>query len=207
MLQIKRRFAVACLLLALTGASLPLHAQSLSGAELLKALQGGGQVIVMRHASSPRTPPDKANAAPGNVTPERQLDAAGRAAATAMGKALQDLHIPVGKVLSSTAFRALETALYAKVPEPRAYSELSDNGASMQRVNPEMGTWLRELAQTRVEGGNTLIITHLPNIAAAFPQYAGDLADGEALVFRPDGKGGAVLLARVKIEEWGRLGK
>lgn len=70
-----------------------------------------------------------------------------------------------------------------------------------------MGTWLRELTQMRVEDGNTLIITHLPNIAAAFPQYAGGLADGEALVLRPDGKGGSTLLARVKIEEWGRLGK
>lgn len=139
MLQILRRFAVACLLLALTGASLPLHAQSLSGTELLKALQGGGTVIVMRHTSSPRTPPDKANAAPGNVMLERQLDADGRAAAAAMGKALLDLNIPVGRVLSSTAFRALETALYAKVPEPRAYSELSDNGQSMQRVNPGDG--------------------------------------------------------------------
>ena len=33
------------------------------------------------------------------------------------------------------------------------------------------------------------------------------LADGEALVLKPDGKGGVDLLARVKIEEWGRLGK
>src|SRR5690242_16845143 len=108
MLQIKRRFVVASLLLTLSAASLTLQAQNLSGAELLKALQGGGKVIVMRLASSPRTPPEKANAAPGNVTLERQLDAGGRAAATAMGKALQDLHIPVGRVMSSTAFRALE---------------------------------------------------------------------------------------------------
>jgi hypothetical protein len=32
-----------------------------------------------------------------------------------------------------------------------------------------------------------------------------DVADGEALVYGPDGKGGATLVARVKIEEWPRL--
>jgi hypothetical protein len=31
---------------------------------------------------------------------------------------------------------------------------------------------------------------------------ASGLADGEALIFGPDGKGGATLVARVKIEEW-----
>ena len=45
-------------------------------------------------------------------------------------------------------------------------------------------------------------MTHLPNIAAAFPQLASGLADGEALIFDPDGKGQPILVARVKIEEW-----
>jgi hypothetical protein len=48
-------------------------------------------------------------------------------------------------------------------------------------------------------------VTHLPNIAAAFPQFASGLADGEALIFGPDGKGNAILLARVKIDEWPTL--
>jgi hypothetical protein len=48
-------------------------------------------------------------------------------------------------------------------------------------------------------------VTHLPNIAAAFPALATGVTEGEALVFGPDGKGGATLVARVKIEEWPRL--
>jgi len=32
-----------------------------------------------------------------------------------------------------------------------------------------------------------------------------DLADGEALIFAPDGKGGATMVARVKIEEWPQM--
>ena len=58
-------------------------AQTLTGAALVKSLQAGGHVIVMRHASSPREVPDKPN--PDNVPPERQLDEKGRSTATAMG--------------------------------------------------------------------------------------------------------------------------
>ena len=66
-------------------------AQSLSGEALIKSLRQGGYVIVMRHASSPREAPGKKAANVDNVNLERQLDEAGRASATAMGKALRAL--------------------------------------------------------------------------------------------------------------------
>jgi hypothetical protein len=51
---------------------------------------------------------------------------------------------------------------------------------------------------------NTLIVTHYPNIIEAYPEANG-LADGEALVLRPDGRGGSSIVARVKIAEWAAL--
>jgi hypothetical protein len=51
------------------------HGESLSGKELVSALRAGGYVILMRHVSSPRTPPDRAQANADNVQHERQLDA------------------------------------------------------------------------------------------------------------------------------------
>jgi hypothetical protein len=69
--------------------------QALSSQGLVNALRQGGNVIVMRHASSPMMPPDKQTANPDNVKLERQLDAAGRAGAMAMGQALRDLKIPI----------------------------------------------------------------------------------------------------------------
>jgi hypothetical protein len=51
-------------------------------------------------------------------------------------------------------------------------------------------------------GTNTFIVTHNPNIMAAFPQIGSAPADGEVLIFGPDGKGGATVVARIKIEEW-----
>jgi hypothetical protein len=52
---------------------------------------------------------------------------------------------------------------------------------------------------------NTLIVTHFPNISEAYPQDAVGLADGEALILHPDGRGGATIVARVKIDEWAGL--
>src|ERR1700693_5989458 len=85
------------------------HGDALSGQDLLTALRAGGYVILMRHASSPPTPPDAAKANADNLQHERQLDDAGRSSARAMGEALRHLHIPLGAVLSSPTYRALET--------------------------------------------------------------------------------------------------
>jgi hypothetical protein len=89
-------------------------AQDLHGEALVKALQKGGYVLVMRHASSPREVPDKQAANSDNSKPERQLDEVGRNTAIAMGKALRDLKIPIGNVLSSPTYRALETVRLAQ---------------------------------------------------------------------------------------------
>ena len=119
-----------------------------------------------------------------------------------MGKAFRDLRIPIGKVLSSPTYRALETVRLAQFGTAQTFPELGDNGASMQAAKADQAAWLREQAAQFPRDKNTLIVTHLPNITGAFPQLASGLADGEALIFGPDGKGGAVLVARVKIEEW-----
>ena len=182
-------------------------AQTVSGRALVTALRQGGYVIVMRHASSPRDVPDKQTANPDNVNLERQLDEAGRASAAAMGKALRDLRIPVGEVLTSPTYRALETVRLAQWANAKTYAELGDNGQGMQQVVPEaQAAWLQQRVTAVPMGTNTIVATHFPNISRAFPQSSSDLADGEALIFAPDGKGGATLVRRIKIEEWPRLG-
>jgi phosphohistidine phosphatase SixA len=179
----------------------PAPSQTLSGEALVKALRRGGYVIVMRHTSSPRDVPDKQTANADNVKPERQLDEVGRTTAIAMGKALRDLKIPIGDVLASPTYRALETVKYAQLGNPRPYTELGDNGQSMQGGTEAQAAWLRKRVTQFPSGSNTILVTHFPNIKDAFPQ-ASNVDDGEALVFGPDGKGGATLVARIKIEEW-----
>ena len=172
-------------------------AQTLSGDASVKALRQGGYVIVMRHASSPRDVPDKQTANSDNTKPERQLDAEGRSTAAAFGKALRDLKIPIGEVLVSPTYRAMETARLAKLSDPKAQPELGDNGQSMQGGTEAQAAWLRKAVTQFPSGKNTILITHLPNIRDAFPQLTPAPADGETLVFGPNG-----IVARIKIEEW-----
>jgi len=181
------------------------HAQALHGEALVKALRQGGYVIVMRHTSSPREAPDKKAANSDNVKIERQLDEEGRTTATAMGKALRELKIPVGSVLSSPTYRALETVRYAQLGNPQTYPELGDNGQSMQGGTAAQAAWLQKRVTQFPTGTNTIIVTHFPNMTGAFPKLAAGVEDGEALVFGSDGKGGAALVARIKIEEWSAM--
>jgi phosphohistidine phosphatase SixA len=194
--------AMVSVLLTPSGAS----AQQLQGKALVSALQRGGYVILMRHANAPRELPSPQTADPENVHLERQLDENGRSTAVAFGKALRDLKIPVGQVLSSPTYRAFETARYAQLPTPRSIPELGDNGQSMQLTKESQAAWLRKQVTEFPSGSNTILITHQPNIAGAFPQWSDSLSEGEALVLGPDGEGGTRLIARVKIEEWPKLG-
>jgi hypothetical protein len=75
----------------------------------------------------------------------------------------------------------------------------------MQNTKELQSAWLQKQVTEFSRGSNTIVITHQPNIAAAFPQWSADLSDGEALIFGSDGKGGAKLVARVKIDEWPKL--
>ena len=180
-------------------------AQNLEGAALVHALERGGYVLVMRHASSPSEPTAKESADAENTRDERQLDEKGRTTATAMGNALHDLKIPVGEVLSSPTYRALETVKYAQLGTARTYPELGDHGKSMQGGTEAQAHWLQNKVTQFPSGTNTFIVTHNPNITAAFPQIGSPVADGEALVFGPDGKGGATIVGGIKIEEWPSL--
>jgi phosphohistidine phosphatase SixA len=174
-------------------------AQTLHGEALIKALRQGGYVIVMRHTSSPREAPSKQSANADNVKLERQLDETGRATAVAMGKAIRELKIPIGDVLTSPTYRALETVRYAQLGNPQPYAELGDNGQSMQGGTEAQAAWLRKKVTQFPKGVNTIIVTHFPNLRGAFPQLE-MVEDGEALVFGPDG-----LVGRIKIEEWPAL--
>lgn len=170
---------------------------------LVDALRGGGYVIVMRHASSPRTEPDAASAAPGNTDHERQLDADGRETARAMGVAIKRLEIPIGEVLSSPTFRAMQTASLLDLGQAEPVPELGDGGRGMRRDTEGVrSAWLRDkAAEAPPPGTNRLMITHTPNLIGAFGDAAADMGDGESLIIQPEG-GTARIIGHVKIGQW-----
>ena len=112
--------------------------QQLPADQVAEKLRGGGHVLVMRHASSPREAPSRELANPDNVTRERQLDEAGRRGATEMGTALRALRIPIGAVLSSATpewpSRALSSCAQCRSVRPCS-SRTSTNCAVVARTS------------------------------------------------------------------------
>ena len=201
-----RGFAGAVASAALALAANSAHSQTALDADLIRQLREGGYVIVMRHASAPRAAPDAATARPANANRERQLDDVGLATAAAMGEALRALKIPIGEVLVSPTFRALETAERLSLGEPRPVAELGDGGRDM-RADTEgvRSAWLRSHAATSPPAGsNKLMITHVPNLVGAFGETMANTGDGEALIVDPRG-GEPDIVARVPIEDWPKL--
>lgn len=179
--------------------------QTSSQDELVSRLRQGGYVLVMRHASSPREAPSSGVANADNTKLERQLDEAGRRGATTMGEAIRALRIPIGVVLTSPTYRAMETVRLARLDSPATVSELGDGGQSMQGITEAQAAWLRARVTETPRSGNTILVTHQPNLARAFPDWGSSVADGETVILRPDGKGASALIGRIPIEEWSRL--
>jgi phosphohistidine phosphatase SixA len=181
-------------------------AQCLPG-DSIAAFRAGGHIFVMRHAHSPNERPDAASAHRSNVRLERQLDAEGRASANAMGMAVRTLGIPIGEILTSPTFRALETVRALELGDARSVEELGDGGLDMQPdVEGKRPAWLRaKVSEPPPASSNVLLITHLPNLRSAFGDEAADMADGETLILRSDGGGVVGVVGRVRIDEWSSL--
>ena len=74
----------------------------------------------------------------------------------------------------------------------------------MQGVSEAQGAWLRDRATRLPKRTNTIIVTHMPNISRAFPEWA-TVADGEVVVVGPGPDGKAQAVGRIPIAEWSRL--
>jgi len=177
-------------------------AQALSEDALVGALREGGYIIVMRHASSPRQVPNANTARPDNLNRERQLDETGRNDAMAMGASVRRLDIPIAEVESSPAYRTLETARMMGFQAVQIREYLGNQG--MSNSSEAFTIRLLENLENIPQRGNRLLVTHSPNIAAAFPELDGEVEQGEALVIDPE-ISIAEPVARIKIGTWPNL--
>lgn len=199
--MIARRILLYALALSALTMSPPAEAQP----EWVSAVRGGGYVIIMRHGA---THPDQADTDPfnlANVDKQRQLNDAGRARSKEIGEAVKKLGIPVGKVVSSQYFRAIETARLAfGTAEPTA--DVSEGGQIVTPIeNNRRAAALKKLAATAMPGTNVVVVTHRPNILDAFGKDLFDMREGEAVIVKPDGAGGYRIVARVQADEWVKI--
>jgi hypothetical protein len=186
---------------------------------LLQCLRAGGYVIWWRHASATvcadrtdlgtaatTTVPDwwkscDANCPPAGMATARQMSPAGVTEATVIGDSFDDLGIPVGRVLSAEFCRCVQTAV------------LNDFGPAIEQVEDitffvydeanRCANSMAHVAAIPAAGTNTAIIGQ-----AGFPgacPVLGELAWGEAAIYRPHGDGTAELMQRVPWDQWSSL--
>lgn len=197
--------------LVLAGGAGGAGAQNAGLDALLPELRAGGHVIVLRHGPTDQGQQDVVPFDFADMSKQRQLSEEGRNQARQIGAALAALGVPIGEVYTSRLNRAVETGRLIAGKDPTAVDELTDSSGGNQAAmagnagggDEELGGSLREMvAAAPADGANTLIVTHKTNIADAFGADFGNVAEGEAAVFRPDGADGAAMVGRVQAAEW-----
>jgi broad specificity phosphatase PhoE len=176
----------------------------LADADLVNALRGGGYVIVFRHGATNRDQADTDPLNPGNVAKQRLLSDKGREVAQQVGAAYRKLGIPLGEVYTSVFNRAVETGKLVSGHDVVSTLDFTEGGLVVTPIeNDRRAEALKKIAATKpAPGKNTLIVTHKPNILDAFGKDWFEVREGEATVFRPDGSGKAVPVARVQAADW-----
>lgn len=147
-------------------------------------LRGGGQVVLMRHATTTPGVGDPPGFRPADCPTQRNLTEAGRDEARRVGAAFRSRGIPVGRVLSSHWCRCLETArlAFGSVEPWEPLDSIFEDRAR----EPERTRAVRRLAGERPVEGNLVLVTHGANILALTGIHP---APGEFLMLIPETSG------------------
>ena len=182
--------------LVLCGFPLAASAAAADSEAIWRLLRHGGQVVVMRHASTERGIGDPAGFQLNDCRTQRNLSPAGHEEAKRLGEAFRVHSIPVGQVLSSRWCRCLDTARLAfgsVEPWPPLDSFFNDRS----RANDQTQA-VRKLIADPPAGGNLVLVTHQVNISALTGVSP---ASGEMIILTPLGKGDFHIAGRLRPDE------
>jgi broad specificity phosphatase PhoE len=184
--------------------SKPAFQNKLDGSGLVNALQGGGYVIYIRHGQTEKAADDKVTAKIGDCSTQRILSEQGWQQAKEIGKAFQDLKIPVDRVYSSDYCRAWQTADLAF---DRYEKNSNLNFLPVEKYNDQQKRQIRErvmplLSAAPSKGSNTVIVGHGDVFKAAMGV---DLTQGAAYILKPNATGSVEIVANLRAEDWSKL--
>ena len=182
----------------------PEQEHGLSGKWLAAALERGGYVIYFRHADTGPAYQEQGVDLKRCET-QRNLNDNGREEAKLIGAQFRKLRIPVGEVLASEFCRCMETADLAfgrHTIEPRL-TGVSRSAEAAPRREQAIAALKKMLAAKPAPGTNTVLVSHGYNLWDAEGFHLG--TQGEAAIYKPDGKGGYALVARLLPREWEEL--
>jgi len=181
----------AALLVAGTAAALAVR-EEVTEEAMIAALRAGGNVVYMRHARRVKGAHDTLTMDSSwldfaDCARQRNLTAAGRKEARQLGEDMRIAGVPVDRVVALPLCRTRDTAI------------LAFGNAVLERRMYDPAFVARELATAPDAGGNTILV----GSEFQLRQLTGfQLAPGEMAIFRPDGKGGSVLLGRLTSDDW-----
>jgi phosphohistidine phosphatase SixA len=170
---------------------------------LARAMQRGGLVIVLRHAATDFSRPDRDRVVLSDCRTQRNLNAQGRADARTIGRGVRRLKLRIENVLASPFCRTRETARLA-------FGRFRISRALLNTIDAEHDAgWRRQIRAARrllgtrpAPGMLTVLVTHGSVVGDATGQT---LEEGEALAFRPLGSSRFRLLGRILPREWRTL--
>jgi hypothetical protein len=193
---------LSALLAALGIATSPFAQERLPPRKAIEALRQGGYIIYFRHFETGADTPDQHLARLDDCATQRQLNERGVRQAVRVRNAVQAMKIPVGDVLASPFCRAWQSADISfgrhlkvdglKLPPSKDYTD-ADERTMREALLPL-------LAQPPAPGTNTIIMAHDDNMpATGGPEIR---TQGEAVVMKPDGRGGFEVVASIKPHRW-----
>jgi broad specificity phosphatase PhoE len=174
----KRRAVLRCVLVG-AGLAWPGAARA-DDAALWALLQGGGQVVLLRHAATTAGVGDPPGFALDDCSTQRNLSEQGRRDAQRLGKVLRQRRVPVARVLSSPWCRCLDTARLVFGRKAQVEPALGNLFGRPERTTEQVAE-LRRLVR-RAEGGNLFMVTHGSTTSALTGVSP---AQGEMVVLRP----------------------
>jgi virginiamycin B lyase len=176
------------------------------GSSLVGMLRAGGNVIAFRHAITDQSRQDEARFRYADCARQRNLSAAGRAQARAIGRAIRALGIRIGRVLASPYCRTRETARLAFGPVTATPDLLSTINVRQGEDADTLDERFRALVRRPpARGTNAVLVSHGIAIDAA---TGVNLQEGDAAVFRRDSsRRGFRLLRTVTSAQWAALAR
>jgi phosphohistidine phosphatase SixA len=166
-------------------------------------LQQGGNVVFFRHATTDMLATDQRPGADLNdCSKQRNLSPSGIAISKEIGEAIKQLGIPIGDVLVNPYCRCMDTARYAfgrATVRADLYVRRTEQGWAPDEANDQL---INLVATPPPAGVNTVLVGQIFNVQRTLGLTP---TEGEAIVFKPDGKGGYQLVGQLTATQWGDL--
>ncbi len=177
--------------------SAPVAQAELAGAALLRALRGGGYVVYFRHTATDFSKRDDAMKGFDDCANQRLLSPQGRDDARRIGRDIAALKLPLGEVLASPMCRTMDHATLT-------FGRATPTVAMRESGGGDYPGLARLFITPVAAGTNRWMVGHgIPFRAVAGPPH---LAEGEAVVMKPDGRSWAVV-ARITVPQWAAFGR